>query len=93
MTSTTCDLSEIGRKNIENLKRLGVDYIEVTPNPIIIQAKLNRIGLMQVIDIAWPEHVGIFTIPVRAAVQFNVPLIVWGEFTKRIWWSSSRSRE
>jgi hypothetical protein len=30
-------------------------------------------------DISWPEHVGIFTIPVRAAVQFNVPLLVWGE--------------
>jgi hypothetical protein len=30
-------------------------------------------------DISWPEHVGIFTIPVRAAVQFSVPLIVWGE--------------
>jgi hypothetical protein len=34
---------------------------------------------MQVGDISWPEHVGIFTIPVRAAVQFKVPLIVWGE--------------
>jgi hypothetical protein len=30
-------------------------------------------------DISWPEHVGIFTIPVRAAVEFGVPLIVWGE--------------
>jgi N-acetyl sugar amidotransferase len=78
VTSTTCDLSPIGRKNIENLKRLGVDYIEVSPNPLI-RAKLNRIGLTQVGDISWPEHVGIFTIPVRAAVQFNVPLIVWGE--------------
>lgn len=78
VTSTTCDLSEIGRKNIENLKRLGVDYVEMSPNPNI-RAKLNRIGLMQVGDISWPEHVGIFTIPVRAAVQFNVPLIVWGE--------------
>lgn len=78
VTSTTCDLSDIGRKNIENLKRLGVDYIEVSPNPMV-RAKLNRIGLMQVGDISWPEHVGIFTIPVRAAVQFNVPLIVWGE--------------
>jgi N-acetyl sugar amidotransferase len=78
VTSTTCDLSEIGRKNIESLKRLGVDYIEMSPNPNI-RAKLNRIGLMQVGDISWPEHVGIFTIPVRAAVQFNVPLIIWGE--------------
>ena len=78
VTSTTCDLSAIGRANIENLKRLGVDYIEVSPNPRV-RAKLNRVGLMQVGDISWPEHVGIFTIPVRAAVQFNVPLIVWGE--------------
>jgi len=78
VTSTTCDLTTIGRKNIENLKRLGVDYIEFSPNPLV-RAKLNRIGLMQVGDISWAEHVGIFTIPVRAAVQFNVPLIVWGE--------------
>lgn len=78
VTSTTCDLTPIGRANIENLKRLGVDYIEVSPNPQV-RATLNRIGLMQVGDISWPEHVGIFTIPVRAAVQFNVPLIVWGE--------------
>jgi N-acetyl sugar amidotransferase len=78
VTSSTCDLSEIGRKNIENLKRLGVDHFEFSPNPLV-RAKLNRIGLTEVGDIAWPEHVGIFTIPVRAAVQFNVPLIVWGE--------------
>lgn len=78
VTSTTCDLSEIGRKNIENIKQLGVDYMEFSPNPLV-RAKLNRIGLMEVGDISWPEHVGIFTIPVRAAVQFNVPLIVWGE--------------
>jgi N-acetyl sugar amidotransferase len=78
VTSTTCDLSDIGRYNIENIKRLGVDYMEFSPNPVV-RAKLNRIGLTEVGDISWPEHVGIFTIPVRAAVQFNVPLIVWGE--------------
>ena len=78
VVATTCDLSVIGRANIENIKKLGVDLIEVSPNPQI-RRKLNRIGLTQVGDISWPEHVGIFTIPVRAAVQFNVPLIVWGE--------------
>jgi hypothetical protein len=78
VTSTTCDLTPLGRKNIENLKRLGLDYVEVTPNPVI-RARMNRLGLTLVGDISWPEHVGIFTIPVRAAVQFNVPLIVWGE--------------
>jgi len=78
VTSTTCDLSEIGGSNIQNIKSLGVDYVEFSPNPLV-RAKLNRIGLEQVGDISWPEHVGIFTIPVRAAVQYKVPLIIWGE--------------
>lgn len=78
VTATTCDVTDIGRRNIENIKQLGVDYIEVSPNPIV-RTKLNKIGLMQVGDISWPEHVGIFTIPVRAAVQYKVPLIIWGE--------------
>lgn len=78
VTSTTCDLTPLGRSNIESLKRLGVDHIQVSPNPLV-RAKLNRIGLTQVGDISWPEHVAMFTIPVRAAVQYNVPLIVWGE--------------
>ena len=78
VTSTTCDESALGRLNIENLQSLGVDHVQFSPNPLV-RAKLNRIGLTQVGDISWPEHVGIFTIPVRAAVQYNVPLIVWGE--------------
>jgi N-acetyl sugar amidotransferase len=78
VTATTCHLSDIGRKNIENIQNLGVDYIELTTNRAV-RRKLNRLGLMQVGDISWPEHVGIFTVPVRAAVQYKVPLIVWGE--------------
>jgi len=78
VNATTCHLSDIGRRNIENLKRLGVDFVEVSPNPLV-RRKLNRIGLKQVGDISWPEHVGIFTIPIRIAVQMNVPLLVWGE--------------
>jgi N-acetyl sugar amidotransferase len=78
VTATTCDLSEIGRTNIENIKNLGVDYVEFSPNPRV-RKKLNKIGLEVVGDISWPEHVGIFTIPVRAAVAYGVPLIIWGE--------------
>ena len=78
VTATTCDPTPIGRQNLENIKSLGVDLVEFSPNQVI-RKKLNRIGLEQVGDISWPEHVGIFTIPVRAAVQFKVPLIIWGE--------------
>lgn len=92
VTSSTCDLSEIGRKNIENIKKLGVDYMEFSPNPLV-RAKLNKIGLVEVGDISWPEHVGIFTIPVRAAVQFNVPLIVWGENSQNEYGGPAASSE
>lgn len=78
VTATTCDLSEIGRKNIENIKSMGVDYVEITTNRRI-RARLNKIGLTEVGDISWPEHAGIFTIPIRAAINFNIPLIIWGE--------------
>jgi N-acetyl sugar amidotransferase len=78
VTATTDKLSSIGRNNIENLKNLGVDYIEVTTNPAV-RRKVNRLALTQVGDISWPEHVTIFTVPVRIAVQFNIPLIIWGE--------------
>ncbi len=78
VTATTDKLSTIGRHNIENLKALGVDYIEVTANPPV-RRKINRLALVQVGDISWPEHVTIFTIPVRIAVQHNIPLIIWGE--------------
>ncbi len=78
VTATTCDLTPIGRANIENIKKMGVDYIEMTTNRVV-RAKLNRIGLIEVGDISWPEHVSIFTVPVRMAVNFNIPLIIWGE--------------
>jgi N-acetyl sugar amidotransferase len=78
VTATTDKLSPLGRRNIENLKRLGVDYIEVTTNPVV-RRRMNRLALTQVGDISWPEHVTIFTIPVRIAVQMRVPLLIWGE--------------
>jgi N-acetyl sugar amidotransferase len=78
VTATTDKLSPIGGRNIENLKRLGVDYIEVSTNPVV-RRRLNRLALRQVGDISWAEHVTIFTIPVRLAVALRIPLIVWGE--------------
>jgi len=78
VTATTDDLSDIGRRNIENIKKLGVDYIEVTTNPVV-RRRINRFTLETVGDISWPEHVTIFTVPVRVAVQHQIKLIVWGE--------------
>lgn len=72
------DLIPLGRKNIENLKRLGVDYIEFTANPVVYR-KMEKYGLVELGDANWPEHVGIFTVPVQVAVAYKIPLIIWGE--------------
>jgi N-acetyl sugar amidotransferase len=78
VTATTDSLTELGRRNIETLKRQGVDYVEVTTNPVV-RRRMNRLALTEVGDISWPEHVAIFTVPIRIAVQMGIPLIVWGE--------------
>ena len=72
------DLVPLGRKNIENLKNLGFDYIEFTANPIVYR-KLAKIGLTELGDVTWPEHHGLFTVPAQIAVAYKIPLIVWGE--------------
>ena len=78
VTATTDKLTEIGRHNLENLRELGVDHLEVTVNPVV-RRRINRLALEQIGDISWPEHVLIFTIPVRVAVAYGIELIVWGE--------------
>lgn len=77
VTATTCHLTDIGRRNIDNLARYATT-IEVTPNREV-RAKLNRLGLRLVGDISWPEHVSIFTTPFQIACKFGIPLIFYGE--------------
>jgi len=77
VTASTCHLTPIGRKNIDNLARYATT-IEVSPNKTV-RAKLNRLGLEMVGDISWPEHAAIFSTPFRVAVDTNIPLIFYGE--------------
>ena len=77
VTATTCMLTDIGRKNIDNLARYATT-VEITPRRDV-RAKLNKLGLELVGDISWPEHVSIFTTPFRVAVDFGIPLIFYGE--------------
>lgn len=92
VTGTTDSLSDIGRRNIESLKLLGVDYIEVTFNPVI-RRRINKMALAQVGDISWPEHIAIFTTPVRLAVQMGIKLIVWGENPQNEYGGPAASQE
>ena len=77
MTATTCHLTPIGRRNIDNLSRY-VDTFEITPNRQV-RAKLNRLSLEMVGDLSWPEHVLIHTLPFKFALDMNIPLVFYGE--------------
>lgn len=92
VTATTDSLSALGRRNIENLKRRGVDCIEITTNPVV-RRKINKLALTEIGDISWPEHVTIFTIPIRIAVQMGIQLIVWGENPQNEYGGPAASRE
>ena len=70
-------ITELGRKNLENIRQFG-DLIYFKKNPEIYK-KMVIEGFRRVGDNEWPNHVGIFTIPVRMAVNFNIPLLIWGE--------------
>lgn len=74
-------LTDIGRRNLDNLKRF-CDVIEWTPN-IDARKKLMRIGLRQVGDLSYPEHLAIWAIPTRVACMMRIPLVVWGEQPQR----------
>ncbi len=70
--------TEIGRQNLENLIRLGVDHVDISINPRVerdfMLAALRRCG-----STAVPMHMAIFALPLRYALNFHIPLIVWGE--------------
>lgn len=68
-----------GIKNLINMREVfGVDHIFFTPS-IEILKKMNRLGMGIMGDMNWHAHAGIFTYPIRVAVQTNVPLMIWGE--------------
>lgn len=70
--------TELGKQNLANINKLGVDLIQFRKNPEVYR-EMCRIGFLRVGDNEWPNHVGIFTVPIRAAINYKIPLIIWGE--------------
>jgi len=77
VNAATDYLTPLGRENLDNLKNY-CDLIEVTPN-IDVRKKLVRIGLREIGDLSYPEHMIIWSTPTRIAKQMGIPLVVWGE--------------
>ncbi len=66
-------------KNTEKtLKKLGVDIIDFTPNWRIVK-KLMFESFNRKTDFCWHCHTGIYSYPIRLAIKFNIPLVIFGE--------------
>ena len=74
-------LRNVIKNNTEKtLKKLGVDFIEFTPNWKIVK-KLMLESFVRKTDFCWHCHTGIYSYPTRLAIKLNIPLIIWGEPT------------
>ncbi len=70
--------TDIGRRNLENISKQGVDLIHFKQNPSIYK-KLIMEGFKRVGDMEWANHMGIWSVPVHFAIKFDVHFIFWGE--------------
>lgn len=74
----TTVVTDVGRRNLDNISRMGVDVIHFKKNYEAYR-KMVVESFIRVGDEMWPNHIGIFTVPVIVAVKFGIPLIIWGE--------------
>jgi N-acetyl sugar amidotransferase len=71
--------TKTGMDNLRNMREVfNVDHVFFTPS-IGLLKKMNRVCQRMMGDMNWHAHAGIFTFPIRVAVEKKVPLMVWGE--------------
>ena len=69
----------LGLRNLTNLiEKMDCNLIRFTTAPGSAK-RIAKYMLEHVGDVTWHYHAGIMTFPIKAAVMYDVPLIVWGE--------------
>ncbi len=72
------EITEIGRKNIDNLNRLGFDIISIRPNPVVAQ-KLARKSFFDRGNLVAASEYCLWASAYIMAVKMNIPFIIQGE--------------
>lgn len=68
----------IGQKNLDNLIQLGVDHIDFSINPKVEKA-LTLKTFKKAGSLAISMHLALFAIPLQTAINYKIPLVLWGE--------------
>ena len=70
---------DVGWRNLMRMKEVfKTDHIVVSPS-LDMLIRMNRLGFRKTGDMNWHAHCGIFTLPMKLAVQHEIPLVFWGE--------------
>lgn len=78
VTVRPCLELELGKKNLENFVQSGVNHIHITPNAEVMR-QINKLGF---IEKGFPYYGWLITIStsvIRVAMNFDIPLIFYGE--------------
>jgi len=70
--------TEIGRKNLTSFIDSGFDNILITPNGEV-HRKLTKAAFIEMGDPFQPFIFGQYSAPFRVAIQYKVPLVMYGE--------------
>lgn len=84
--------TKIGQKNLYNLIHLGVDHIDYSIDPEV-EKRFTYKALVRTGSTAVPMHMAMFSIPLKVAVAFDIPLVIWGESPHMEYGGSKRDRD
>jgi N-acetyl sugar amidotransferase len=70
--------TKVGQANLDNLISLGVDHIDYQISPKV-EKKFMLHAFEKFGSTAIPMHMALFNIPLKIALKFEIPLVIWGE--------------
>jgi len=71
-------ITDVGRHNIENLKKLGFDVISIRPNPLVMKKLVKRDFYKYLNPVKITEY-SLWSSTYIIADKFDIPLIIQGE--------------
>ena len=78
ITWKTMARTQQGEKNLAALKSIGVDHIDFTINPKIIN-EITKKSFFKFGDSSYIDHLCIYNLIPNLAIKFKIALVVWGE--------------
>lgn len=72
------EATKLGQENIKNLSKLGFDIFRFIPNYKIMPTLVKR-SFIEDGDPATSHEFMLYSVPVRVAMNYKIPLVIWGE--------------